>query len=76
MEEVQINLNDVIESLSNQVKQLSTSIAYNEAIIKAKDEEIERLSKEVEEYRKKEIEEMNNADNKWFYQFNPRSTVG
>lgn len=59
MEEVQINLNDVIESLSNQVKQLSTSIAYNEAIIKAKDEEIERLSKEVEEYRKKEIEEMN-----------------
>ena len=57
--EVKINLNDVVEALSKQNQSLSTSLAYNEAIIKAKDEEIERLSKELEEYRKKEIEEMN-----------------
>jgi len=59
MEEVQINFHYVIESLSNQVKQLSTSIAYNEAVIKVKNEEIERLNKELEEYRLQEVDEMN-----------------
>lgn len=58
MEEMKINLNDVVESLSMQVKNLSTDCAYNVAIIRQKDKKIQELENDLEQLRKELIEKM------------------
>lgn len=58
MEEMKINLNDVIESLSMQVKNLSTDCAYNVAVIRQKDKRIKELEEELDQLRKEHIKQM------------------
>lgn len=58
MEDMKINLNDVIESLSMQVKNLSTDCAYNVAVIRQKDQTIKQLKEELEQLRKEHIKQM------------------
>lgn len=57
-QEIILNPSDVIESLAEQNKQQNISIAYNAAIIKAKDEKIKELEKDLEQLRKELIEKM------------------
>lgn len=64
MEEMKINLNDVIESLSMQVKALSTDCAYNVAVIRQKDKTIKELEEEVEQLRKELIGKMDEESGK------------
>lgn len=59
MKKIEIDFNDVIESLSEQVSMLSKECAYNVAVIRAKDKRIAELEDELKRYREKEIEEMN-----------------
>lgn len=47
MGEVHIDLNDVVESLSAQVSALSKENAYNVAIIRSLEKEVEKLRKEI-----------------------------
>lgn len=56
--EQKINLNDVVESLSRQNQSLSMAVAYNEAIIKSKDAEINELKEELEQLRKEHIDKV------------------
>lgn len=58
MSEIKIDLNDMVDVLSMQVANLSKENAYNVAVIKAKDAELQSIREELDRLRKEHIDKM------------------
>ncbi|MCC2248866.1 hypothetical protein JUJ52_02685 [Virgibacillus sp. AGTR] len=56
------NKDFIIQSLQVQLSQASLNVAQRDAIITEQKQQLDELKKELEQSRKKQIEEMDNAE--------------
>mgnify|MGYP000942063767 CR=1 FL=1 len=58
MEKEKINLNDVIDSLSEQSRSKDLTIAYKDALLRNRDKKIKELEYDLEQLSKEHIKQM------------------